>query len=110
VQDMGDYSEQVQRNLTAIKLEKLGRVDEAIRLYEANVEESFDGSHPYTRLATIYRKRKQIDDEIRVLEKAIWIYEDVVQKERDGRELKLAVFKKRLEKARQLKLAQEHRG
>jgi tetratricopeptide (TPR) repeat protein len=107
---MADYNRQVQRNLTGIKLEKLDRVDEAIRLYEANVRENFDGSHPYNRLAVIYRKRKQIDDEIRVLERAIWVYENIVLKERDDRELKLAVFKKRLSKARQLKLTQEHNG
>ena len=104
---MGDYDEQVQRNLKGIKLEKLGRVDEALRLYEANVQEEFDGSHPYNRLAKIYRKRKQIDDEIRVLEKAIWVYENLVHKERDDRDLKLAVFRSRLDKARQLKLTQE---
>ena len=107
---MSDYDEQVQRNLRGMRLEKLGRVDEALQLYEANVEENFGGSHPYNRLAKIYRQRKQADDEVRVLEKAIWVYENTVAKERDDRELKLDVFKKRLDKARQLRLREQDKG
>lgn len=36
-----------------------------------NVNERFDGSFPYERLAMIYRKRKQYNEEIRVLEHAV---------------------------------------
>ena len=100
---MGDSRAQAQRNLIASRLEKLGRVDEAIPLYEANVKEDFDGSHPYDRLATIYRKREQLDDAIRVLERAVWVFENIVPEERDGRELKLAVLRKRLERAKRLR-------
>ncbi len=107
---MADFQEQVQRNLRGSRLEKLGRVDEAIRLYEANVQENFDGSHPYNRLAVIYRRRKQLADEIRVLEKAIWVYENIVHKQRGDRQLKLEIFNKRLQKAKQLELTQEHKG
>jgi tetratricopeptide (TPR) repeat protein len=81
---------QVERNLRGIALEKKGRIDEAIELYEKNISENFIGTHPYNRLAIIYRKRNQIDDEIRVLEKAIRVFE--------GDE-----FKKRVQKARKLK-------
>jgi tetratricopeptide (TPR) repeat protein len=105
---MGDSREQVQRNLIGSRLEKLGQVDEAIQLYEANVNEDFDGSYPYNRLAAIYRKRQWLDDEIRVLERAIWVFENIVPKERDGRQLKLAVFRERLKKAKKLRLTQEH--
>jgi len=84
-------------------LEKDGQVDEAIKLYERNIEENFEGNHPYDRLAIIYRKRKQIDDEIRVLEKGIWVFENVVYKERGDRLPKLQKFKKRLVRARKLK-------
>lgn len=104
---MGDSRVQARRNLIASRLEKLGRVDEAIPLYEANVEEDFDGSHPYDRLATIYRKREQLGDAIRVLEKAVWVFENIVPEERNGRELKLAVLRKRLDRAKSLRLAQE---
>ena len=94
----------VNRNLKGIKLEKEGKIDKAIKLYEKNIEEEFDGSHPYTRLAIIYSKKGLLDDEIRVLEKAVWVFEDVVYKERDDRSQKLDKFKKRLEKANKKRL------
>ena len=58
------------RNWKGIKLEKEGKIDEAIKLYEKNIYEEFYGSHPYERLAIIYRKKGLFDDEIRVLRKA----------------------------------------
>jgi len=67
---------QAERNLRGIELEKTGRIDEAISLYEQNVKERFDGSHPYTRLAVLYNRRKQYDKEIRALKKAVRIFKD----------------------------------
>lgn len=98
-----EFERQVERNLMGIKLEKEGKVDEAIELYEQNVRENFEGNHPYDRLSIIYRKRNQIDEEIRVLEKAIWVFENVVYKERGDRVPKLEKFKVRLKKAKALK-------
>ena len=89
------FEKQVNRNLMGSELEKRGMVEEAIKLYEQNVKENFRGSHPYYRLAVIYRKKGQLDNEIRILEKAIKIYEN------DGP--KLQKFKERLQKARELK-------
>ncbi|MFQ6084457.1 MAG: hypothetical protein ACE5WD_14025 [Candidatus Aminicenantia bacterium] len=100
---MGNFDEQVERNLKGIQFEKDGQIDKAIELYEANIEENFEGNHPYDRLAIIYRKRNQIDNEIRVLEKAIWVFENIVYKERTDRLPKLQKFKKRLKTARKLK-------
>jgi tetratricopeptide (TPR) repeat protein len=100
---MSHFNTQVERNLRAIELEKSGQVDEAVLLYEANVSENCEGNHPYDRLAIIYRKRKQLDEEIRVLEKAIWVFENVVYKGRGDRAPKLARFKKRLARAKALK-------
>ena len=94
----------VNRNLKGIKLEKEGKIDKAIKLYEKNIEEEFDGSHPYTRLAIIYSKKGLLDDEIRVLKKAVWVFENVVYKERGDRLQKLDKFKKRLEKANKKRL------
>ncbi len=95
-------STQVDRNLLGQKLEKLGREDEAIQLYEQNLLENDEGSHPYDRLAVIYRRRKLYVDEIRVLAHAIWVYENLASKSRMDRIPKLARFKKRLEKAKLL--------
>lgn len=100
---VASFEKQVERNLKGIQFEKGGQVDKAIKLYERNIEENFEGNHPYDRLAIIYRERNQIDDEIRVLEKAIWVFEKVVHKDRADRLPKLEKFKNRLEKARKLK-------
>jgi len=59
------------RNMLGKILERLGRVDEAITLYEANVSDGFDGEFPYLCLAIIYRKRRQTENEVRVLERGI---------------------------------------
>ncbi len=67
----------VNRNLKGIELEKKGNIEDAVKLYEQNVADEFDGTHPYNRLAIIYRKKRQFDDEIRVLKKAIQIFEDI---------------------------------
>lgn len=91
-----------ERNLTGIDLEKQGKIDEAIELYEMNVHEKFDGNHPYDRLAIIYRKRNMIEDEIRVLKAAIWVFENVVYSQRADRIPKLEKFNARLEKAKKL--------
>ncbi|MDA8186645.1 MAG: hypothetical protein M0T85_00695 [Dehalococcoidales bacterium] len=54
------------RNLTGKELEKAGRIDEAIALYEANLTDCFEGTHPYERLRILYTKRKDYDNAIRV--------------------------------------------
>lgn len=92
------FGRQAERNLRGIELEKQGRVNEAIQLYEKNIEENFEGSHPYTRLSIIYSKQKQVDNEIRVLKKAIYVFENIVYKERGDRSPKLEKYKNRLRK------------
>lgn len=93
----------VDRNLMGKELEKEGFVDNAIELYELNVKSRFDGSFPYNRLAIIYRKRKQYDEEIRVLEQAVEVYEKLHQgTPRLETSPKLIKFRERLEKARNL--------
>jgi len=88
--------QQVERNLKGIELEKKGEIDKAIKLYEQNISENFIGNHPYDRLALIYRKRNQIDNEIRVLEKAVWVFEKIVYDKRSDRLPKLDRFKRKL--------------
>lgn len=70
------WSEQVERNLAAIEYERKGQIEEAIKLYEKNITEEFDGTYPYNRLIEIYLELKRKDDLIRVLEKAIEVFED----------------------------------
>jgi len=66
----------VDRNNKGIELEKKGDIEDAIKLYEQNVADEFFGTHPYDRLAIIYRKRKQFDDEIRILKRKISINQE----------------------------------
>lgn len=98
-----EFDAQVERNLRDSELEKAGNVDEAIRLYEQNVGEDFIGNHPYDRLAVIYRRRNQTDDEIRVLERAVAVFQNKVGRERTDRLPKLERFKDRLKKAQSLR-------
>lgn len=88
----------VERNLLGRQLEKEGKIDEAIKLYEENIKEGFDGNFPYDRLAIIYRKQKKKEDEIRVLNCAIYVFENIVYQQRGDRIPKLNKFKERLTK------------
>ena len=96
------FDKQVERNLRGIGLQKTGNIEQAIRLYEQNIKENFEGSHPYNALAIIYRKRKQTTDEIRVLEKAIWVFDKLVPNFRGDKSPKLQKFRERLKKTRML--------
>ena len=89
----------VHNNLTGEALEKVGRVDEAVKLYEENIAARFPGSFPYNRLAIIYRKKKDYDNEIRVLERAVDVYENSGFSDPP----KLEKFQERLERAKELK-------
>lgn len=91
-----------ERNMKARYLEREGNVDEAIKLYEENVSKDTPGKFHFDRLAIIYRRRKQIDEEIRVLKKALWIYENIVSKQNATRVADWKHFYERLHKAEKL--------
>jgi len=61
----------VRRFLRGQNLEQLGRIDEAIDLYERAVAEAFDASGPYDRLIALYSHRALHEDVVRVAEAAI---------------------------------------
>ncbi|MBP4137471.1 MULTISPECIES: hypothetical protein [Flavobacterium] len=90
---------QAERNLKGTEFEKTGNFEKAIELYEENVREGFKGNHPYDRLATLYKNQNDIDNEIRILEKAIIVYEEITIEDRIEGLPKLFRFKNRLEKA-----------
>lgn len=69
----------VYRNNKGIELEKKGDIENAIKLYEQNVADEFFGTYPYDRVAIIYRKRKQFDNEIRILKRKISIFGKINQ-------------------------------
>jgi tetratricopeptide (TPR) repeat protein len=61
----------VKRFLRAQNLEQLGRIDEAIELYETAVSESFDSTGPYDRLIGIYSHRAQHSEVVRIADSAL---------------------------------------
>lgn len=60
----------VDRNTDAIELEKLGRTDEAVELYELNVHDKVRALIPYERLLVIYVRRGDYDNAIRICQEA----------------------------------------
>ncbi len=58
--------EAVRINLEGRTLEKAGRIDEAITLYEKGVSNGTDTPFTYTRLRILYRKLKRPDDVERI--------------------------------------------
>ena len=62
------YEEGLDRNFEAMEAEREGRLEHAIELYEWSVAEEFVDSHPYERLASIYGRRREYGEAIRVLE------------------------------------------
>ncbi|WP_199559929.1 hypothetical protein [Enterococcus sp. CR-Ec1] len=96
------FEKSVENNLTGRELEKSGKIDEAIELYERNVSDRFEGNYPYDRLAIIYRKRRDYDNEIRVLRTAVEVFENN-QSMRKDISPKIDRFKKRLDTANKLK-------
>ena len=58
----------VDRNLKGIDLEKQGKLSQAITLYEQNVADAFDGSHPYNRLRIAYGEREDVTNLLRIYE------------------------------------------
>ncbi len=63
-----------ERNNKGIVFETKGNIDDAIKIYEENIEVGYTAIHSFARLMVIYRKLKKYDDEIRVINKAIEIF------------------------------------
>lgn len=66
-------------NNLGIDYEKRGDVDMAIRVYEGNIamdspSMEFPARHSYDRLMVIYRRRKDYDNEIRIIRRALKIF------------------------------------
>jgi len=83
----------VELNNRGIEYEKTGKQELAIQAYEENVADGYPATHSFDRLMILYRKRKDYDREIAVCKRAL----DILGKENTDR------YKRRLEKARQLK-------
>ncbi|HRP63992.1 MAG TPA: hypothetical protein PK400_11900 [Phycisphaerales bacterium] len=68
--DHRQYAAMAEGNEKGQSLEKEGRVDEAIKVYEGLLAQGADTPFTYRRLAILYGKRKDIESEMRVLDLA----------------------------------------
>lgn len=66
-----DAVDLVRHFLRAQNLEQLGRLDDAIVLYEEAVGASFDSTGPYDRLIALYSERALHADVVRVADAAL---------------------------------------
>jgi tetratricopeptide (TPR) repeat protein len=89
---------QAEKNKLAKKYEDDGDEDRAIKCYEENVEENYEAYDHFDRLAKIYKKKRDKVNQIRVLKRAIWVYENIVFKYHIDREKILKEFEKRLKR------------
>ncbi|MBV9168629.1 MAG: hypothetical protein JOZ81_00910 [Chloroflexi bacterium] len=87
---------QTARNLEALDAEHAGRIDEAIVLYERNVQEGFPGDLPYGRLVALYEKRSKLDEAARVLRRAIEVFTASTRRTSQDRRAMVRVFQNRL--------------
>lgn len=89
-------------------LEREIGLDKAIALYERSIAQGSDENNAFERLATIYRGRNQIADEVRVSKKAVAFYEHAVFVERlESRLPILNQFTKRVRAAESILSSQQ---
>ena len=91
--------QQTARNVAGLEHEQRGEIDAAIALYEQNLAEGFAGDWPYSRLVLIYSRRGQPQEVVRVLERAVAVFE-ALPRRHPLRTARLRVFRRRLREAR----------
>lgn len=64
------------RNNNGIEKERIGDIDDAISIYEDNISDGYPALHSYERLMIIYRRRKDFENETRVINRAIEVFSD----------------------------------
>jgi len=67
LQNYEKFQREYRRNMKGVESEKKGDIEDAIALYELNVNDNFEGLFPYERLAIIYTKYQLIEEARRVL-------------------------------------------
>lgn len=68
-----------QKNSEARQAEQDQNFDKAIKLYEENIREDYADEFAFERLMIIYRKQKDYEDELRVINRGIWVFEQNMQ-------------------------------
>lgn len=63
-------------NTKGIELEKQGKIDEAIKVYEENIALGYKAFHSFDRLLVLYHKAEDYENEKRVIFRAREVYEN----------------------------------
>ena len=92
---------QTARNLEGMELERAGRIDEAVALYEQNLAEGFEGDWPYGRLVAIHERRGEPERAVQVLERAIGVFGASQRRTPADRRATVRVFKNRMRLVKQ---------
>lgn len=69
-----DYEKASRLINIGIDLEKEGMIDEAIKVYEKSIIPQLPLKHPFERLAILYRKKKDYENEIRIMKIAVEVF------------------------------------
>lgn len=80
------------------QFEKNNNIREAINAYEKSAYYAFEGNYVYERLYILYRKNKEYDKAINILNFAVFVFDKLINKERTDRLKKLYNFKEKLKK------------
>lgn len=86
------------RNAIGEQKESEGKFEDAIRIYEANVDEDADTIFSYERLSILYKRKSDLRNEVRIIKKAIRkLNEKSIRKRLDPfQENQMASFQQRL--------------
>lgn len=88
--------EQTNRNIEGLELERAGRTEEALVVYQRNLDEGFEGDWPYGRLVAAYERSGQLERAAAVLERAIEVFGGSQRRPPADRRSTVGAFKGRL--------------
>jgi len=94
----------MERHTEAVEAERSGDPERAIHLYETSVAEGFVGSHPYERLASLYERRQNYAQALRVSEAFVQLAANgrMPRGSQRSADRKLPDFEARIERYRRL--------
>ncbi len=94
----------MERHTEAAEAERNGDPERAIQLYETSVAEGFVGSHPYERLASLYERRQNYAQALRVSEAFVQLAASgrMPRGSQRSADRKLPAFEARIERYRRL--------
>ena len=76
-----DMVEEAVNNQTGAEAEANGDIQQAVKLYEQNIKRGIADSFPFNRLLVIYRKQKRYKDELRVINRGIEVFNNLLEKQ-----------------------------